>query len=115
MLEFLEERYQLDFNDLERKYIQGCIEKKRPFNRALRTGKWVVMDSGKWKVGVDIDAGNYVVKNNKSDSEYLMLDIRDKKEKPIKHVFSKDPTVKIELHDSETFQIYRKCSMKKIN
>lgn len=58
VLDFLEKRYQLDFNQLELEYKSRHREEIKAW---VKNGDEVVFGSGKYIVGVDLPDGKYIV------------------------------------------------------
>lgn len=104
-LEFLEKRYNLDFNALE-------AQKRLNVKEKLNVGDSVNIVSGKWIVGEDIPAGTYIITKNEKINIFSAVDIMDEvgATRPV-YLFNTENEVN--LCEGQTLIIREECTLRK--
>ena len=111
MLEFLEDKYDIDFNELENLRMQKCKEKIYAIQKELETGKELLISNDCLKVGEDIPEGKYILLKD-GEYDYLSADIFNSKGKQIRDIFTKSMQVKITLKAGHEIHLYKKVKLK---
>lgn len=113
-LEYLEERYGIDFNELEEKRTKNRIEKMRGLSDKLNAGEEIKITQRRLEVGVDIPAGKYIVSNDSVEAYvYVHIDIRNDKGEVVDYHFVTDEEVEMELLSGYIVTLNRDCVIKK--
>ena len=107
-LNYLEDRYGLDFNKLEEKRLAKLKKNYQKRVTKLEEGKAIMIESGSYTVGKDLPAGNYLLLTQDNAYSYTMVDIYDKDGNTKQHVFTCENEVsvlfeeggKVVAHDS---------------
>ena len=113
VLEFLEKTYDIDFNELENSRIEKCKEKMRCLQKELEAGEEIPMKSGRWKVGIDIPEGEYIIQKN-DEFRYLMISITDEQGKEVQDIFSDADEVKATLKNGYEIHSHRNFILKTV-
>lgn len=112
-LKFLEDRYGIDFNELEEVRTQKRIINMEEFAKNFAKGDSVTIPMGRWEVGVDIPEGEYSLSNEPgSVSSYMMIYVYDEKGCEINHIFSSDDNVPVQLKNGWFLKMYDACVFK---
>lgn len=67
MLEFLEKRYDIDFEKLEEELIRVKIDETNKIKELLESGEPVNFNPGTYVIGIDIPEGSYYVSKGRSN------------------------------------------------
>lgn len=112
VLEYLEDRYNLDFNKLEEEYKNRILEKMREMEQELNNGKVVKILRGNWIAGFNIPTGTYnFYYDDKLDRTTIFI-IRDENKRDV--LFSRDKKIySVTLKENYTLSIYNDCLMEK--
>lgn len=113
VLEFLEKRYHLDFNQLEKKYTLERKAKMLELDEKLAVNESVKIPAGIWIAGIDIQPGNYIIMSE--NYKYISLDILDEKKVPIKNIFTSEREVCFKLNQSNILSTNKEYFLKKRN
>lgn len=88
-LKFLEEKYDINFNELEQKKIDKRKQELAKINKKLENGETVIIDSGLKIVGIDIPVGKFKIETTSESSDIYMV-ICDEDEKNTEYVDLED-------------------------
>ncbi len=88
-LKFLEEKYDINFNELEQKKIDKRKQELAKINKKLENGETVIIDSGQKIVGIDIPVGKFKIETTSEGSDIYMV-ICDEDEKNTEYVDLED-------------------------
>lgn len=115
ILEFLEERYDIDFNELEKVRTQKRKAKMNELAKKLKKEGSVNISDGRWEIGMDLQAGEYIISQDpaKAYSRYLSLDVCDKNGDTINHIFTDDKSVPLKLEKGNFLSLRTNCILKK--
>ncbi len=114
-LEYLEERYGIDFNELEKKRTEKRIEKMQLISKLLVDGECAIISRGRWEVGVDIPKGEYVVSDVSDKSYgYLIIYVYDEQGEEINHIFSSSEEVCLKLENGYIVRLCNSTCFKKV-
>ena len=72
-LKFLEEKYDINFNELEQKKIDKREQELARINKKLENGETVIIDSGQKIVGIDIPVGKFKIETTSESSDIYMV------------------------------------------
>lgn len=116
VLKYLEEIYNIDFNELEQKRIQKRKIGLKKMEKEINQGKIIRVEPGTKVVGLDIPEGKFNIINLKEGySSYLSVEIYNAGGTLIKDIFTSDTQMKIELEDGYHMKSYDSYSLKKIS
>lgn len=114
VLEFLENRYGINFNELEDLRTKNRISMMKEFDSILENGDSVTIPMGQWEVGVDIPEGDYIVTNGSNrEFGYMIIYVFDEKGNEINHIFTKDKKVSLQLRDGWLFKMLDVCILER--
>ncbi len=116
VLKYLEEIYNIDFNELEQKRIQKRKIGLKRMEEEINQGKIIRVEPGTKVVGLDIPEGKFDIINLKEGySQYLSVEIYNAEGVLIKNIFTSDSQIEIKLEDGYYTKSYDAYSLKKIN
>ena len=110
VLEYLEEVYNLDFNELEELRFQKKLENMKIMRRELEEGRLVEINHGRYVVGIDVPEGEFVLIN---DSErYMMVDVYYKNGNEKKSILTREKEATVKLKVGENIRVMSNIKMK---
>lgn len=113
-LEYLENRYNIDFNKLEEERIKILLEKMHKMEQDLNDGKTITISKRKWIAGLDIPTGTYDLVIDDEDIRYIRTYIEDENGLIIwSPIEAKNYTVT--LKDNYTFVVFENWKLHKSN
>lgn len=113
-LNYLEETYGIDFNELEEKKIQKRKEALFEIERELEEGKSVEISSGTYVVGIDLPIGRFTFKKSKDEeSDSLIIHIENENGELIKRVFDTKEKEVLELEEGYVVRLRYKYILEK--
>lgn len=114
VLEFLEARYDINFNELEKARTQKRKAKMNELAKKLKKEGTVNISYGRWEIGVDIQVGEYIISQDSAKSHrWLALEVCNKNGDIINHIITDEKYVPLKLEKGNFLSLRTNCVLKK--